>query len=319
MRHRKGRMILCSAILIVPLLFSWCQKVQGAAEPNNLRWDLAGKFQAEWQSVELSAKLQRSAAGDGTELGDPNRVLQVEGRIKILDPNGLVAFDASPPKMLSAADTGGNSMTIEANTNTDWRWFGTTSLYSYMPVEAPMKWAEPRDLTICLQFSPCQAVPGSLSSLEWYNYALYADKVIEVKVPFHASDEWIQTETGLQFQVCQAELDCGNVWRYRTTVKSTTVSVRGLTDRLSADERIADYVILRTEILGASDYPLTASSHMAGAPTPSTATFYVMCEGESTRGGYPQTIRHVIAVHPTEVKIPFVLRDIPVPSIEPEK
>ena len=43
------------------------------------------------------------------------------------------------------------------------------------------------------------------------------------------------------------------------------------------------------------------------------------CEGQMEQG--PQdtcdTIRHIIAVHPVEIEIPFVLKNIPLPALQP--
>jgi len=42
------------------------------------------------------------------------------------------------------------------------------------------------------------------------------------------------------------------------------------------------------------------------------------CNGWPRQDGNAyDTIRHIIGVHPVEVKIPFILRDIPVPSVQP--
>lgn len=129
---------------------------------------------------------------------------------------------------------------------------------------------------------------------------------------------WINVAPDLQIRVIEAYA-CGDFYDYVTEVRSLTGVVGSLRipTHVGTGDWVGDHVAIRTNLSGKSvtayfDNDVGSSPYMQ---------FVAVCTGSwGGRGnaldGYDK-IRHTIAIHPVEVKIPFELRDIPIPSVEP--
>jgi hypothetical protein len=60
-----------NATVLMPLLAGEVE------EPNDLRWDLARKYQLTWESVQLSSGLRNLAQGDELSMQVPDRTLTI--------------------------------------------------------------------------------------------------------------------------------------------------------------------------------------------------------------------------------------------------
>jgi hypothetical protein len=79
----------------------------------------------------------------------------------------------------------------------------------------------------------------------------------------------------------------------------------------SPNTTATDYVLIRTELVDANGV-VTIPFHQFAAPV-SDGCEYAGEMDENNRDY--DTIRHVTAVDPVEVRVPFVLTDLPIPAL----
>jgi hypothetical protein len=189
----------------------------------------------------------------------------------------------------------------------------------------------------------------SISLLEGYIYAVYADEVIKVDIPFDPDGGWIEPKTAPDLIVrvdpttppCPGPLRFVNVpladplygprrpatpvplYIYQTRVKSKTGGpMMGLYDPGVWYARslfpLGEYVVVRTELCDSRN---KTSVHTFTQWIVGDSLGYdgARCNGQMKQGPGDtyDSIRHVIAVRPVEVKIPFVLKNVPVPTLLP--
>ena len=296
------------------------QRSLGAlTDPNGFRPDLAEKLEMTVNSVTASATLFPSFDGD-SQLSE--RILTVSVSLPFQRKYGLIGADLNHPVILNATDVSGSSVAL-LPTEVDWHRYegrGYTS-YSSRPFGARI----PPGVLVELRLDPHQNVPSSLSSVKWYVQALYTENVIRVDVPFEASEEWIEAETmpDLEVRIDRAEsfslVDSRGVQsylhRYTTMVRSRSRSVlRGQNEELHVGDALPEYLVLGTCFLTdlGTLTPTSLNHSVAGDPGGQGA----YCSGRSHYSKGVNGIRHTIAVHPLEVKLPFEFTDIPVPSFQ---
>jgi hypothetical protein len=206
-------------------------------------------------------------------------------------------------------------------------------------------------MTIQLPTDPNGSLPSSISAVGGYIYALYADEIIKVDVPFDPNYGCQEAEAAPDLMICvdpttppvpepieyvsssSSSSASGErvadslrrpkkaiaLYSYTTWVKSTTGSpVLAIHDYSFPTTRVpfGDYAVIRTE-LSSSARKVSAILEMEGVLSDTFGNKGAMCCGkmEQFYGDNYDAIRHVIAVQPLEVKIPFVLTDIPIPKV----
>jgi hypothetical protein len=303
-------------------------------EPNDLRWDLAKRYQVTWESVELSSSLCNPAQSDGANSGMADRSLTISVRLGILDTNDVVGLYVCPV-VWEALDGNGERIPYRLE---------------MLPLRfEPLRWdartANPRDwparLTIQLCFAPDLTLPSSVSSLKGYLHLLYAQDVVNADVPFAVGD-WIEVLPDLEIRVTdntppppgplQLEYvsvsDAGE--RPHKTARYTSplcVYVYYTVTRSKVGERVIglgmdwplvplfDYALIKTELVesqgkGVADVRFARPGFYGGGGIVATGSWQQDFSNWDV-------IRHRIAVKPYEVKVPFVLENIPVPTYQP--
>jgi len=312
------------------------------SELSSLRWDLAKAFAFDWEAIELSSKVAQ-----GADTSAPVRTVIVSVRLTVLDFKRLVILDTNSPGILEVLDQNGNPVECQAvgsnqtrrYDNRRWYWDETGTYLAGAP--------EHFNLAARLSSDSKQSLASSISQLEGYVYAIYADEVIRVDIPFDPNYGWHQTQAvpDLMLRVDPTTAPCPGplqytrisaldsqygLWRpttpvplykYQTRAKSKAGGpMMGLYDPGLLYPRglysLGDYAIVRTELLdsknGKADHFFT--QWILGDPSGGSGA---SCNGqmEQSSVGTYDSIRHVIAVHPIEVKIPFVLKNIPMPKL----
>lgn len=313
-------------------------------DPNDLRWDLAGNFEFRWTTVDLSTKVIRGDVADSYD-----RTLTISGELRIPETEGLVAFEWELPWILSVSDGHGNAVPCQFGGWLGGRWY-ENRVWPLNPGPHGV-WVSPFNLTLRLPDNPKEPMPSSLSELKGYVYVLYAEDVLFLDIPFDPNSGWHEMEAAPDLQICidpptppcpgraqymPVELLPGSsrglgyfpyrptmpvpLYRYRTWVKSKSgAPVMALRDNGMYYHRdvypLGDYAILRTELydsVGQTSVNVPTQEIKSGV----SDIRGTWCWGQMEQGRNDayDTIRHVIAVHPVEVKIPFVLTDVPVPG-----
>jgi hypothetical protein len=313
-----------------------------SADPNDLRRDLAKAFKFDWESAELSAKVVK-----GADPNAPLRTVIISVSLAIWDFKGLIILDVNCPGIRQVLDRDGKSVQYQVvqsdqtrcYDHRNWHWDqGGTWLGEPL---------QPFNVMVRLASDPKQSVASSISQLTGYIYAVYADDVIKVDIPFDPNYGWHEAKTipDLMFCVdprtppCPGPLLYVNLlpadsrlfnlhrpktpvplYKYETWVKSKKGGpMMGLNDwwYLRDYFPFGDYAILRTELFDSKRN--TADQFFTQRIVGSLAgDVGAHCFGqkEQDSGDTYDSIRHVIAVRPTEVKIPFVLKNIPIPKAQ---
>ena len=312
-------LLLISGALSVPSVAS-----EGAGDPNEIGWDVTGRFAFVWDSVEVSAQVFNPSYTGRRDLYECQRSLTVVGKIHVLDSKDLVAMQVNDPGVLQVIDSDGNDVA--------WAPLPLRPLRQYQELE--YTWAvlpprphkptvlQPYDVSVSFCLDLSQRPLSSLSLFQWCAYALYAEDVLEVDVPFEESEDGVEVAPGLRIRVIKARPECC-YYAYWTEVKYASGTVQALDVRLSPSEPVADYLVIRTLLLDTEGNPIRESdddrisSAIWSEHVDSTSWGTAKCGGRllmSMTEAEIGSIRHVIVVHPYEVEVPFVLTDLPLPS-----
>ncbi len=312
--------LLMSGALSVPSGASEC-----AGDPNEAEWDVTDRFAFVWDSVEVSSQIFNPSYTGRRDLYECQRKLVIVGKVHILDSNDLVGMQVNDPTVLQVIGSDGNDVAWTPPPIRPPRQYQELKyewvLAQRLPPE-PESVLQPYDVSVSFCVDPNHKPLSSLPLLQWHASALYAEDVIEVDVPFAASDDWLEVAPGVQIRVTKATVECCD-YVYWTEVKHVGGIVRPFDDRLSPNEPIADYLVTRTLLLdtegnpagGSDDDRISSaiwSEHIESSPLRTA-----ICGGRlltfTTRTEIA-SIRHTIVVHPREVQVPFIVNDLPLPA-----
>jgi hypothetical protein len=321
-----------------------------ASEPNDLRWDLAGDFVFDWDSVEISA-----TATKGADSNSNWRTLTISARLAML-PGELgdeaVGIDVNSPGIIELLDQNGGTVQWQPVKSSTARSYQQPWIVRQVNGSSPDRWI-PFVVTFRLAEDKDNRLPSSVSALQGYVYLLCADGTINVDIPFDPNAKSVQAAADpnitvsvdptmppcpgpLHFVILSAEPIPGGGGRedvvkrpatavplyiYKTWVKmKPNTPVLVMCDTWSECPRelfpLSKYIIVESELFDSkNNYECRPAQWTHSDPSGDQGA---MCWAEMPQGEgcYYDTIRHVIAVHPVELKIPFLLKNIPIPSIQ---
>ncbi|MEN6336334.1 MAG: hypothetical protein ABFE01_18930, partial [Phycisphaerales bacterium] len=206
MRHRREfSWLTLAGATSLSILISICACMafadpaeQMVGEPNDLRWDLAQAYEFTWKSAEVSSRATNPAIGSEPSEATPVRTISLSVSVDF-DPrtiDRLVIIDVNGPQVCEVVD--GEGRTVECrNGQSDvmrcyqdvgWIWDQDREdrAYTTTPKSFGVK--------VHLAGGPKQRMPSSISRLEGYIYATYAEDIIEVDVPFDPNSGWLDVE-----------------------------------------------------------------------------------------------------------------------------
>jgi hypothetical protein len=303
------------------------------AEPNDLRWDLADRLKFRWSWAELSARAVNPAADGKPDPRASGPKLTISAGLTVYVSEGRLSVDVANPVVFEALAENGKPLAWQEYPPGDVRRYPLIGL-SYAP----------SGMTVELPLDPNRPMPSSLTSVRGFVYALYVDDIIKLDVPYDPDGGWLEFEAApdlmirvepstphppgpLEYEPYPPELKEWpyEAWRvksvglylYWTRVNSKTdLPVMALRDAwFPADLRaLVNYVVIETQLYDSKKgRAIGFPDHWELAGVPGIG---VVCHGETGQDDSSyDTIRHVIGVRPVEVKIPFVLTNIPVPTL----
>lgn len=313
-------------------------------EPNDLRWDLAAAFEFSVDSIEVSVN---SAAVRAISV-------HISTGFNPLMADGLVIVDVNGPQLCEVVDGDGRAIECRSGQSDVVRRYHESGWYWDREGHAYTDILKPFPVKIQLTGGIEQHVPTSISLLQGYIYAIYADEILKVDVPFDPNQGWIDVEgaPGLSLLVDPRtppapepveyvstlpnvppgfSLDpprlvpmrpkaALGIYLYMTWVKSATGQrVLGLRDPRypSSTYAFGDYAVLRTQLYD-SQKDRSGLLEQSVTGTVFDGLYGALCSGQLRQGdgnNYDR-IRHLILIHPVEVKIPFVVRNISLKMVE---
>ncbi|HNY79874.1 MAG: hypothetical protein RBS72_05980 [Sedimentisphaerales bacterium] len=327
------------AVIWMACLGLMATDVSGAGEdPNVLQGNLAESFRIALDSIEFSARTSLLSENGEMVCALPERRLTFSLRYERCGSDMPIGVDTNPPTILRVFDETGHAV--------DCRIESADGMRKYEELRWENGWAGeearllPSGLAIDLVLDPNQPTPSCLSLVEGYVYVLCAGEIIEGDVPFEINGKWFDAERNLHISICpetpptpgpiQFELvptptdPAGRLrptapvalWEYETRVHSASGRVLPLGRLWVSHASVDDYVLIKTQLIEVKG-SVTFITEVSNQVSHSGYYDDCLCGGkiEQSYSDYDH-IRHVIAVAPVEVKVPFVLTDIPIPSFQ---
>jgi len=310
-----------------------------SSDPNRVRWDLADRFRVVCDSTALSSRAAILTKDGRLDYGATERTISISVKLDILDAEKLVGVDVVNLGILAVQDENGQSVLYSKSLYGSQRQYQEVREGYVLEGSIPVKHLMPSGFSLLIRLDPNQTVPRSLSRVEAYIYALYAEGKIQADIPFGPPRDWVDAAPGLRIVVTKdtppppgpIELEARGssspsfyaspaaIYKFWTCVQSTTGRpVLGLEDTWlsSIPWSLGDYIVVKTSLY---DHVRDRSTTLKEQRVMSDpwGDNGAICWGwaEQDYNAY-DTIRHTIAVHPMEVEVPFVLASIPIPAYD---
>ena len=289
----------------------------------------ADKFKVSWSSITYDKKVSlRNPAASGEREQQVSETLSLYFEVESLDPNLVLGIC---PEHVIEEVTDGEGANIEffpvstRSSNMKYEALHYRRRYARPPGPAWWKTAirsvlrlppkakiqgrwvselEPNRMQIKLDAGLSRQDGGEIGRVKGHFYALVAESVEYVEIPFKPSDEWVRLTPGMEIRLRDAQCT-EKRFLFRTNRRPAGgASIR----TMSVQDYFPERVVAARELIGEDGKPISHPLGIQRLPA------HLL---EGTNGGGSdcliKSIRFVIAVNPTHYEIPFVLEHIPLP------
>ena len=196
-----------------------------------------------------------------------------------------------------------------------WRAF----LYKYLKIpQKPftpvlVNQLDPQRVQFELDLGLLEQSGGKIRSLKGYYYALIAESVEYVEVPFEPNEQWVKLTDDTSIQVREARSTVsGSRTRYNFEIEEARATMRGIPN-LAVGDYLPEKMLMGRQLIKQDGEPLDPS--MGHGFLPVNVGGRGSGSHSGSGGASPiKKIRFVIAVKPKHCKIPFELKNIPLPN-----
>jgi hypothetical protein len=299
--------------------------IVAAAEPNapdpNQPWDPTRHLTAVWESVyvNMSAGLYNPALGMNVQPFGPDWSLSLDGRITIVDSNGLLGLSNSAVSAQALSQNGHVLLSMPEDSfqyrlyqplrttsmltvGPDGRTTVTQMLGSYFYVDLPL--------------DPGGRPLSVFGRIEWSVYALLAKEIKTIDIPFAVSDTWVELAPGLDILVEKAFAE---EEEYQFSIKARWQTAQAdYTSRgsllLYDTMKPPATMVMNLQVLDDQGKPL------AGSTGGNYTSLQGVSIGNNTGSGYgptcgkAKTIRYTVALGVYEQPVEFAVENVPVPA-----
>ena len=156
---------------------------------------------------------------------------------------------------------------------------------------------------------------GEIRSLKGCFYVLMAESTEHVEVPFEPNDNWVQLTDELEIQVREAKCTISaSRLRYNFDIEENRIGEARI-HGLSVGDYLPQKIVVDRQLIGEDGEQINRYPGMGSLPA------HVGGRGSGSHSGSRgispvKKIRFVIAVNPKHYKIPFELKNIPLPNPE---
>ncbi len=168
---------------------------------------------------------------------------------------------------------------------------------------------QPNQVSMRLDMGLLGSTGGDLRSVKGYFHALVAESMEHVDVPFEPNNTWVRLTPDVEVRVKEA-VSTGNSYHFEIEMRPQNANPMHL---LMSGQSLPARMVVTRQLIGADGKP---SRHSFGGPTLMTP-IGGSGSGSGSSLGVIQAIRFVIAVNPTDRKIPFEVRNVPLPNPGP--
>ena len=174
---------------------------------------------------------------------------------------------------------------------------------------------QPARLDMQLDIGLLGSSGGQITEIKGYYFALMAESVEYVEVPFEPNDNWIRLTDDLEIMVQEAECTTSpSRIRYNYNIQERRTG-DDRPYRLTVEDYLPERIVTDRHFVGADGKPIDRFMGISRLPG------RVGGGGSGSRsdsGGVSpiEKIRFVIAVNPSHYKVPFEFKNIPLPDPE---
>jgi hypothetical protein len=290
---------------------------------------VADKFKVSWSLITYDKRVSlRNAAASRNREQQVSETLSLSYEVESLDPNLVLGICVEP---IIEEVTDGEGTNIElilvssksSNMNYEalnyrrrfvrprkpaW-WKTAIRSVLRLPPKAKTqgRWVnelEPNRMQIGLDVGLSKRGGGDIGRVKGHFYALVAESLEYVELPFKKSDDWVRLTPNMEIRLQDAQCTEGK-FRFSTNRRPAGgASMR----TLSVHDYLPSRIVAERILIGKDGKPISHQFGIQRLPAH-------LLEGTNGSGSdcLIKSIRFVIAVNPKHYKIPFVLEHIPLP------
>ena len=280
-------------------------------EPNDPDWTPSDCFVAAWERVTLSAVLSNPDEDSSASGYESQRTLSISCNLYKADQRNLISDTTFlRPSKVSFVDEQDNVYTDDNPDSFFHISIDTTPLPSFFA-------DRPAHVSLSFPTDPNAGYPALFSQVSWSTKGLFAYAIRTVKVPFQASEQWIELLPDYSIMIEEAVLEEGK-YSYRFKAKyegpdsrpSSHVFLRG-------DEPVPQYIDMGMTFLDANGVDVRSYSSSGGFGSSGSGSgndYTLSGRGSCNACGGVATIQFQFAVDSYIEEMSYVLYDIPVPT-----
>ncbi len=280
-------------------------------EPNDPDWTPSDCFVPAWERVTLSTVLSNPEEDSSASGYESTQTLTISCNLYKADLRNLLSDTTFlRPSKVSAVDELNNVYAYDNPSRFFSIHIDTTPRPSFLP-------DRPAHLSLSFPMDPNAGYPVLFSKVSWSTEGLFAYAIRTVKVPFQASEEWIELLPDYRIMIEEAVLEEG---KYSYVIKA---KYEGPDSRPSSHvflregEPLPQYIDMGMTFLDANgvDVRSYSSSGGFGSSGSGSGNDYTMSgRGSCSACGGVATIQFQFAVDPYIDEMSYILYDIPVPT-----
>ncbi len=280
-------------------------------EPNDPNWTPSDCFVAAWETVTLSTVLSNPEEDSSASGYESQQTLTISCNLYKADLRNLISETTFlRPSKVSAVDDQNNVYTDDYPDSFIHFSIDTTPLPSFLP-------ERPAHVSLSFSMDPNAGYPVWFNKVSLSTKGLFAYAIRSVKVPFQASEEWIEILPDYSIMIEEAVLEEG---RYSYVIKA---KYEGPDSRPSSHvflregEPLPQYIDMGMTFLDANGVDVRSYGGGGGFGSSgggSNTDYTISGHGSCDACGGVTTIQFQFAVDPYIEEMTFVLYDIPVPT-----
>jgi hypothetical protein len=280
-------------------------------EPNDPNWSPSDCFVPAWETVTLSAVVHNPDEDNSTSGYESQRTLSISCNLYKADQRNLISDTTFlRPSKVSFVDEQNNVYTYDDSDVFFSIHIDTTPL-------PPMLADRPGHLSLSFPTDPNVGYPALFSQVSWSIKGLFAHAIRTVKVPFQASEEWIEILPDYSILIEEAMAEEG---KYSYVIKAKYEGPDTLPRShvvLIRDDPVPQYIDMGMTFLDASGVDVRSYGGGGGFGSSgggSNTDYTISGHGSCDACGSVTTIQFQFAVDSYIDEMSYVLYDIPVPT-----
>ena len=280
-------------------------------EPNDPDWTPSDCFVPAWERVTLSSELSNPEEVSSASGYESQRTLTISCNLYKADQRNLISDTTFlRPSKVSFVDEQNNVYSYENPDSFFSIHIDTTPLPSFLA-------DRPEHISLSFPTDPNVGYPALFSQVSWSTKGLFAHAIRTVKVPFQASDRWIEILPDYSILIEEAVLEEG---KYSYVIKA---KYEGPDSRpmsffvLRGDEPVPQYIDMGMTFLDAKGVDVRSYSSSGGFSSGGSGSnndYTFSGNGSCSACGGVTTIQFQFAVDSYIDEMTYVLYDIPVPT-----